>query len=82
MTLDVCMVGKKNFRISPYSDDLLFFPNTLNLIPSHKYYLRTDLGQGEGGTHLPGTGCLLLPEAAADHFCKLGSLLSCHFEIE
>lgn len=63
-TLDVCMVGKNIFRISPHSEDVLVFPNTLNLIPPHKYYLRTDLVQGVRGTRLPGTGSPLLPEAA------------------
>lgn len=61
MTLDVCMVGKEKIRISPYSDDLLFFPNTLNLILSQKHYLRTDLvGEWEA---LPPVWVL------AVHFC-------------
>ena len=78
MTLDVCRAGKKKkkkIRISPYSDDLEFFPNTLNLIPAHKYYWKTDLVQGEGGSCLPGIGSLL-PETTADHYWNLGWLLS------
>lgn len=70
-----------HIRINLYSDDLLFFPNTLNLTPSHKYYLRTDLLQGVGGTacrHWQSTSARERP--AADHYWKLGWLLTGHFE--
>ena len=77
MTLDVCRAGKKKkkIRISPYSDDLVFFPNTVNLIPAHKYYWKTDLVQGVGGSCLAGTGSLL-QETTADHYWNFGWLLS------
>lgn len=58
-----CMAGKRIFRISPYSDDLLFFSNTLKWIPSHKYCLRTDLVQGAGGAACPAVYCQTEPAA-------------------
>lgn len=86
-----CMCGgqkktqtnKKNphIIINLYSDDLLFFPNTLNLIPSHKHDLRTDLLQGVGGTACQQRQATAAGERpAADHCWQLGWLLSRHLE--
>lgn len=73
-----CMCGgqkqtNKQVGVILYSDDLLLFPNTVNLIPSYKYYLRRALAQGVGGPPAAET-------ARSGSVLKLGWLLSCHFE--